>query len=77
MYENLKKLNTKLVYCTVTEEQIKGYSNACELAHLSGTSDLPRQLQRAIRDQYTVSVIYLICFQYKYGTSSCISIFIF
>lgn len=53
MYENLKKLNTKLVYCTVTEEQIKGYSNACELAHLSGTSDLPRQLQRAIRDQYT------------------------
>jgi hypothetical protein len=49
------------VYCTVSVEDLKGYSEACDITSPTVSAhNLTYQLHRAIRDQYTVSTMILI-----------------
>jgi hypothetical protein len=53
------------VYCTVSFEDLKGYSEACDITSpTTSAHNLSYQLQRAIRDQYTVST--LLCLHIKF-----------
>ena len=48
------------VYCTVSFEDLKGYSEACDITSPAvSPHNLTYQLHRAIRDQYTVSTLFL------------------
>jgi hypothetical protein len=48
------------LYCTVSTEDLKGYSEACDITSPTvSTHKLTYQLHRAVRDQYTVSIIIL------------------
>jgi hypothetical protein len=49
------------LYCTVSIEDLKGYSEACDITSPTvSTHNLTYQLHRAVRDQYTVSIRILI-----------------
>ena len=51
------------LYCTVSKEDLKGYSEACDVSTSTESSqNLTLQFHRAIRDQYTVSVSNILIF---------------
>jgi len=54
-----QKLDSEVsVYCTVSFEDLKGYSEACDITSPAvSPHNLTYQLHRAIRDQYTVSTL--------------------
>lgn len=54
------------LYCTVSTEDLKGYSEACDITSPTvSTRNLTYQLHRAVRDQYTVSIRVLIVIHLK------------
>jgi hypothetical protein len=57
------------LYCTVSVEDLKGYSDACDITSPTVSAhNLTYQLHRAVRDQYTVSIMILtvICVNVKF-----------
>jgi len=57
------------VYCTVSFEDLKGYSEACDITSPAVSShNLTYQLHRAIRDQYTVSTLLCLCIKFFHAT---------
>jgi hypothetical protein len=52
-------------YCTVSFEDLKGYSEACDITSPAvSPHNLTYQLHRAIRDQYTVSTLLYLCIKF-------------
>ena len=57
------------VYCTVSFEDLKGYSEACDITSPAvSPHNLTYQLHRAIRDQYTVSTLLYLCIKFLHVT---------